>query len=319
MTHPVVDLVRARVLGGSVPGARADSAVLGLCIEGGAMRGVVSAGMIAAVEQLGLLAAFDMVIGCSAGAANGAYLVAGDGTRGSEIYYEKINSRSFIDARRMLIGRPVVSLEFLVGDVMVRHTPLDVAAVLASPVRLAVVASNVDTGESDVLADFADGEDVLGSIRASAAMPILAGPPWVHRGRRYWDGSLTEPVPLDTAMKLGCTHVVALLTRPGGVIRPPLSFFQRRVILPRMRRVSPLLGERFSRQREEYEAMIARLDLPSAGRDPQILTVRPAGPPIANLERRREVLVDGAQQGFRAVVTAFDPANTALAGVTYRG
>jgi predicted patatin/cPLA2 family phospholipase len=314
MTHPVVDLVRARVMGGSAPGARTDAAVLGLCIEGGAMRGVVSAGMISAVEQLGLLPAFDIVIGCSAGAANAAYLVAGVGTLGSTIYYEKINNRSFIDARRLLLGKPVVSLEFLVGDVMVRRTPLDVAAILVSPVRLAIVASNVDTGETDLFADFADGADVLGSIRASAAMPILAGPPWAHRGKRYWDGSLTEPIPLDTAVKLGCTHVVTLLTRPCNVTRPSLSLFQRHVILPRMRRESPALAERFSRQREDYEAVLARLEAQGGGRDPRVLTLRPAGPPVGNLERRRPVLVEGAQQGFRAVAEAFDGiAHAALA------
>ena len=138
MTDPVVDLVRARVVAGSVPGARADAARLALCIEGGAMRGVVSAGMISAIEQLRLLSAFDLVIGSSAGAANGAYLVAGMGTFGSTIYYENINNRSFADIRRALARRPVVDLDFLVRDVMVRQKPLDTTAILGSPIPLAL-------------------------------------------------------------------------------------------------------------------------------------------------------------------------------------
>ena len=40
---------------------------VGLAIEGGGMRGCVSAGMVAAVYNLGLMPAFDAVYGSSAG------------------------------------------------------------------------------------------------------------------------------------------------------------------------------------------------------------------------------------------------------------
>jgi predicted patatin/cPLA2 family phospholipase len=305
MTNPVVELIHERVRAGSAPGSRRDAAVLGLCIEGGAMRGVVSAGMVAGLEQLTLLPVFDLVIGSSAGAANGAYLVAGQATVGSTIYYENINNRSFIDSRRMAIGRPVVDLDFLVRDVMTRQKPLDTGAILRSPIPLVIVASTVDTGESEALRDYPGADDLLGCIRASATMPILAGPPCTHRGGRYWDGSLTEPVPIDTAARLGCTHVLALLTRPAGAGRPTLSFFQRRVILPRIRRTSPALAARFARQDEEYRQMMARLESQKTDAAPQVFALRPSGPLIANLERRHATLVDGARQGLSAVFSVF--------------
>lgn len=301
MTHPVVELIRQRARSGSAPRARTDGATLGLCVEGGAMRGVVSAGMVAGIEQLNLLNVFDVVVGCSAGAANAAYLVAGRATAGATIYHTKINNRSFIDATRALRARPAVSLAFLVDDVMRRQEPLDTDAILRSPVPLFIVASNVDTGESDSLGNYADGDDILGCIRASATMPVIAGPPWVHRGRRYWDGSLTEPVPVRTAARLGCTHVLALLTRPAGVGRPPLSWFQRRVILPRIRRVSPPLATRFMRQREDYSELMATLDVTDSRTTPIVFALRPPLPPIHNLERRRAVLAAGAQQGLSAI------------------
>jgi len=303
MGHPVIDLIRHRALSGSAPGARADAARLGLCVEGGAMRGVVSAGMVAGIEQLGLLRVFDVVIGCSAGAANAAYLVGGRATAGATIYYTKINNRSFIDAARPLRRRPVVDLGFLVDDVMRRQEPLDTGAILCSPVPLVIVASNIDSGQSEALTDFVDGDDVLGALRASAAMPILAGAPWPHRDGRYWDGSLTEPVPLPTAARLGCTHVLALLTRPAGVGRPDLSLFQRHVILPRVRRVSTALGDRFERQREEYSRAMTQLDADCGS--VRVLPLRPSGPAVRNLERRRAVLEDGARQGISAVFSAF--------------
>jgi predicted patatin/cPLA2 family phospholipase len=52
----------------SQPGRRADPYKVGLAIEGGGMRAVISAAMVAGLERLGLRNAFDAVYGSSAGA-----------------------------------------------------------------------------------------------------------------------------------------------------------------------------------------------------------------------------------------------------------
>src|SRR5689334_22525092 len=67
---PVLGLIVQRALDGSRPGARCDGARIALAIEGGAMSGVVSGGMCAALEALGLIDSFDGVYGASAGAIN---------------------------------------------------------------------------------------------------------------------------------------------------------------------------------------------------------------------------------------------------------
>ena len=72
------------------------------------MRGVVTAGMVVALEQLDLVDSFDRVYGCSAGATNGAYLVAGQAALGTTIYYENLNTGEFINPWAWLRGKPVV-------------------------------------------------------------------------------------------------------------------------------------------------------------------------------------------------------------------
>ena len=82
--HPVLSIVRERVKTKSKPGDRVQSSTssgddiphLALVIEGGGMRGAVSAGMAAALSTLDLLDAFDSVHGSSAGAIIGAYIVS---------------------------------------------------------------------------------------------------------------------------------------------------------------------------------------------------------------------------------------------------
>jgi hypothetical protein len=87
-----------------------DGARIALCVEGGAMRGVVSAGMVSALEDLGLVHAFDAVYGSSAGAINAAYFLAGQAGFGTAIYSEDINNHQFISMRRAIGGRPIVDL-----------------------------------------------------------------------------------------------------------------------------------------------------------------------------------------------------------------
>src|SRR5215469_17428591 len=96
MYHPVLEAIAQRQKNGSVPGRREDDFKIALAIEGGAMRGVVSAGMLAGLEYLGLLPAFDVIYGTSAGAINGAYFVAGQAACGASIYYEDISDAQFM-------------------------------------------------------------------------------------------------------------------------------------------------------------------------------------------------------------------------------
>jgi hypothetical protein len=66
--HEVLRVLGARTAEGSLPGARNDGFRVALAIEGGGMRGTISAGMALALDELGLASAFDAVYGASAGA-----------------------------------------------------------------------------------------------------------------------------------------------------------------------------------------------------------------------------------------------------------
>jgi len=303
----VRDIVLHRVATGSRPAARSDRHRIALCIEGGAMRGVASAGMVSAIEQLGLLPAFDVVYGSSGGALNGAYLVAGQAALGTTIYYENINNDKFISFARALRSRPIVDIDFLVWHVMQREKPLDTAAVLASPIPLHIVSSNVDTGErTTTIATSAD--HLLHLLRAGATMPVIAGAPASVDGGRYWDALLTEPVPVPVADTAPVTHIVALLTRCAGAPGPTLSWFERMYVLPRIAAYSPALAARYRNRAREYAELIRQIDGGRTANGRPVLGLKPCGPSTNKLERRRERLVNAAAQGFEAVCAVFGDA-----------
>ena len=121
--HPVARVLRERAEAGSVPEARDDPHRVALVLEGGGMRGVVSAGMVAALETLGMSAAFDLVVGSSAGAINGAALLSGVATRAADAYCGPLASKSFVNPMRVLRGKPVID----VNDVLTIISPESVA------------------------------------------------------------------------------------------------------------------------------------------------------------------------------------------------
>lgn len=269
------------------------------------MRGVVSAGMVSALEELGMTHAFDAVYGSSAGAINAAYFLAGQARLGTTIYYEDINNRHFIDVRRPLVGRPIVDLGFLINTVAKRRKTLDAARVLAAPSPLTVMATDAASAARAALHQFDGVESLFEALRAGATMPVIAGAPVMHRGRRYLDASLTEPIPVPVAEEDGCTHILALLTRPRETPRRATAL-DRWYVLPRLRRMSPALAALYANRGEPYKALLHQI---GTGRGPlgraQVLALRPAPPEVDKLERDRARLVEAARQGFDAVRDAF--------------
>src|SRR5918999_3439998 len=143
--HPVLGVLRDRAQGGSRPGRRHDPHRVALVVEGGGMRGVVSAGMTAALERLGLTGCFDLVVGASAGAINGAALIAGVAGEGAAAYHGPLASRTFVNPARALRGRPVIDVDYVLEYASAGVDAEGPERVLRSPIDLHRVAGSVGT------------------------------------------------------------------------------------------------------------------------------------------------------------------------------
>ena len=102
----------------------------------------------------------------------------------------------------------------LIEDLYQTTFPMDFAAVLASPVEFHPLATDAATGQSTDLRPLCGSPAELRlALRASAALPLLAGPPVQLDGRRFYDAGLSESVPYRTALAQGATHVLVLRSR----------------------------------------------------------------------------------------------------------
>jgi predicted patatin/cPLA2 family phospholipase len=301
----VVALLRERAASGSRPGAREDGHRVALVLEGGGMRGVVSAGMTAAIERLGLTDAFDLAVGASAGALNAAALLAGVARGGAAAYGGALSGPAFINPSRLLLGRPAVDVGFVLGH---SGEGLDAGRherTLASPIELRCVAVDVATAGIVEFSDMRTREDLWAALLATSRMPWVGGRPVRINGRRYLDGGLADAIPLDRALAAGATHALVLQTRPQGVPRSSGSRLADRLIERHLRGLNPALVELYRGRIAAYERVVDEIAARSAEPDPVVLGLRPpAGTPVVGqLERDPEVLQVAARDAEALATT----------------
>lgn len=311
--HPVAAVLHARRERGDAPGARQDPHRVALVLEGGGMRGVVSAGMTAALERLGLTRCFDLVVGSSAGALNGAAVLAGVARPAAAMYHGVLASRRFVNPLRLLFGRPALDVRFVLA-----HATADVdrdrhVRTIASPIALHCVALDVDSARPVDFSGMRTKDELWQVLLATTRMPWVGGDPVVIDGRRYIDGALTCPIPLSTALDAGATHVLVLQTRPYGVPRSAGPRVVEGIIARHLRRLNPALVPLWRGRAAEYEALVDDLGQRSAAPGdgtPHVLGLRPpAGTPVVTqLERRPEVLATAAADAERLVEEALGAA-----------
>ena len=301
--HPVLDLLARRAEHAYQAGSPPDGARLALAIEGGGMRGVVSAGMTAAVELLGLTACFDLVVGTSAGALNGAGLLAGVADACCTAYHAVFTTRRFINPYRLLIGRAAVDVAFTLDHA---DETLDAARherTVASTIPLHCVAVDVDQARAALLSEFRSVEELKAALLASSRMPWVGGAPARFRGRRFLDGGLAESIPYRTAVALGATHVLVLQTRPRGAGVEPVAPLADRIITRRLRALNPGLLDLYQRRPVEYDRAVAELaaatDAPQPD-GPFLYGLRlPAGSQVVGRFERSAGALEAAGQAAR--------------------
>jgi predicted patatin/cPLA2 family phospholipase len=339
--HEVLRVLAARARAGSKPGARGDGLRAALVIEGGGMRGTISGGMALALHELGLVPAFDAVYGASAGAISAAWLLSNnpEGLRG---WTEPAYARTLIRRSGLLRGRPVADVRALIEELYQTTFPMDFASVLANPVEYHPLATDAATGQSTDLRPLVGSPAELRlALRASAALPLLAGPPVEFGGRRFYDAGVSESIPYRTALAHGATHVLVLrsrrdpLTWPDG--RAPARSL-RLIARTTLRRESAALRATFlardarladdDRRLAEYEsASAAHKSAPAVedfapaghesasaahksalGGQPAVFSIRPAAhsPEVSRLATDGKLLLAAFEAGRAAARAAFN-------------
>jgi predicted patatin/cPLA2 family phospholipase len=307
--HPVIQAIHRRRDEGSRPGQRTDGRRIALVIEGGGMRGVVSAGMTTAIEQLGFRNAFDEVHGASAGAFNGAFLLAGQAAYLTALYPYGFGDPSFVNVRRTLRGGALFDMDYVIGTVWRKQRPLRVDDILASGIDLHCTATDVDSAAIVDLTELRSGEEIRCAMRASGRLPWLAGPPVEFRGRRWLDATLAEAIPVHAAQTTA-TDMLVLQTRPHGIDHTPLSGMVARLTDGYLRKINPALVDLRLTRSERYDKLSAELGARAAdaSAEPAVCVIRPPADAllISQTENRVSAMATAGSHGLRAAWMALE-------------
>jgi predicted patatin/cPLA2 family phospholipase len=291
LPHPVVEALRNRP-----PGAR-----IALVVEGGGMRGAVSGGMALALDELGLRDSFDAAYGSSAGTLNAMWLVSGRVREGIPSWTDPALVHELISPRRLLRRGPVVDITTLVEERYEQLAPGLFRAVLGARTELHPIATDVETAEPvDLHDEIADEQTLRLALRATACLPLLAGPPVQLNGRRFIDAGLSAAIPFRAAIEGNATHVLVLRSRRHGERVEPSTGIGAKLTGRALRRMSPALERAFLTRAEREHADEDYLDDPPP--EPALLAIhpRPESPVPSRLERDVGIVRAALEAGRRA-------------------
>ena len=250
----------------------------GLIMEGGAMRGMFTAGVLDVLMENGLVT--DGAIGVSAGAVFGCNYKSHQIGRVIRYNTEYCNDKRYASFKNLVKTGNLYSEQFCYHEVPEKLDPFDEAAFAASPMDFFVVCTDVKTGEPIYhKCRKGDAEDVLW-MEASASMPLAAKIVKIgHYG--LLDGGVADSIPVRFFESIGYKRNLIILTQPKGYVKKKNKF------LPAIRAKYfryPAFVEAVADRHERYNEPLSYISmLEQAGKD---YVIRPPIPlEIGAMER----------------------------------
>ncbi len=182
----------------------------GLVLEGGAMRGMYTTGILDVFMEEGIQ--FDGVIGVSAGAICGCSYVSGQAGRTIRYNKKYCADKRFMSFHSFFKTGDLVGNEFCYHEIPEKLDPFDNEAFKQSGTEFYVVCTNLETGEPEYIRMYDMFEDI-DYMRASASMPYVSH--IVEKGgMKLLDGGCSDSIPVRAFMDMEFEKNVVILTRP---------------------------------------------------------------------------------------------------------
>jgi len=270
----------------------------GLVLEGGAMRGLFTAGIIDVMMEHDVWPQF--LIGVSAGAAFGCNYKSRQIARAI-----RYNTRYARDLRYSGVWSLLTTGDYFNANFAYHVMPrsLDVfdnQAFEQNPMEFVAVCTDVETGEPVYKHLTKANDTTYDWIRASASMPLVSRVVEIE-GKKLLDGGVSDSIPLAYAEQMGCERTVVILTQPAGYRKEPNP------LMPLMRlslRKYPHMIKAMAHRHEMYNRQLDYVL--QAEREGRCLVIRPeTSIPIGhvshNAARMQQVYDMGRHSGLQHI------------------
>ena len=188
----------------------------GLILEGGAMRGLFTAGILDVMMENELRP--DGIVGVSAGACFGCNVKSHQA--GRAIRYNKRFARDsrYCSLSSLLKSGDIFNAEFAYHIVPTLYDPFDNETFEADPMEFHLVCTDVLTGKAVYKNCKQGGQNFFDWVRASASMPVVSNVVEID-GYKLLDGGMADSIPLQYFENQGYNKNVVILTQPEGYIK----------------------------------------------------------------------------------------------------
>ena len=193
----------------------------GLVLEGGAMRGIYTAGVLDIFNENKMKV--DGVIGVSAGCVHGVNYISEQNGRSIRYTLKYRNDKRYMSVKSLLKTGNMVETDFCYHEIPEKLDPFDNDTYMKSGIDFYTVSSNVETGRAEYL-KCKDVFKQIDLIRASASMPFVSQIVETE-GFKLLDGGICDSVPVKKFMEMGYDRIVVILTKPIGYIPKPNNAF----------------------------------------------------------------------------------------------
>lgn len=188
----------------------------GLVMEGGALRGLFTAGVIDVFMENGIT--FDGAIGVSAGATFGCNIKSGQIGRALRYNVKYCRDKRYFSFLSLLLTGNLFGKNFCYHKIPEKLDPFDNDAFQENPMEFYLVCTDVESGKPVYKkCDRLDGEN-LEWVRASASLPLVSEIVEID-GMKLQDGGISDSIPLKYFESIGYDRNVVILTQPKGYIK----------------------------------------------------------------------------------------------------
>lgn len=226
----------------------------GLVLEGGAMRGMFTAGILDVFMENDI--DFDGAVGVSAGAVFGCNYKSKQIGRGIRYNKKYCTDDRYVSLKSWITTGDLYGAEFSYHTLPQELDVFDTDVFSKSPMEFYVVCTDMHTGKAVYHKCTDGGENDIQWMRASASLPLAARPVELA-GRVLSDGGTSDSIPVKFMEYKGYDKLVVILTRPKNYVKRPSRMMP---VMNKMLKKYPNFLNTMSRRYMKYNKTLAYIE-----------------------------------------------------------
>ncbi len=271
----------------------------GLVLEGGAMRGMFTAGVTDVLMENGI--DFDGAVGVSAGAGFGCNYKSKQPGRVIRYNTRFARDKRYCSLKSWLTTGDLFGADFIYRQIPDSLDPFDGETFANDPMEFYAVCTDVETGKAVYHRFKTASPGEIEWLRASASMP-LASRIVEAGGKKLLDGGIADSIPLRFMESVGYERNVVILTQPRGFVKKPTK--SRHLVAAAFRKY-PDFVRAFKNRPKMYNEELRYVSAAEA--DGRALVIAPDQPlPVGHIEHDPDVLREVYRIGRAAANARLD-------------